>query len=167
MSNKPVANYPSRIWDGSSPTRPNPDGNILYVERPPDAYDWNQLITEMIAVQSSLGGRLNVTGRSGPVTTIPDSTIISLDLATSDKFIVKPLGDRTLAIQNPAIGQQFTIILLGDGTARSLTWWSGIVWLTSDGLKPTPTSTTNKRTVVTFIVESIDTYLGFLVGTQS
>jgi hypothetical protein len=44
--------YPD--YDGSSPSRPNTDGNVLHVDRGPDRSDWDQMVAEMIAVQNHL-----------------------------------------------------------------------------------------------------------------
>lgn len=110
--------------------------------------------------------KVTVLGRDGPVTTAADGATITLDLSTSDLFKTTPGGNRTLALSNPTVGQVFRLILIGDGTARDLTWWSGIIWFTTDGLKPTPASGSGKRTVLTFLCESSGVYLGFLVGTQ-
>jgi phage baseplate assembly protein gpV len=124
-------------------------------------------IFTLTSTTAILGVKLNTIGRDGPVTTVADGTTITFDLAVSDLKLTTPQGDRTLAVANATLGQKFTIIIIGDGTPHNLTWWSGIVWMTSDGLKPTPNSAAGKRTVIQFVVESVGVYLGFLVAIQS
>lgn len=121
---------------------------------------------QAVAGDVTFANRIGSPGRTGPITTVADNTTITFDLAVSDRYRTTPAGDRTLALTNPAVGQQFTLILVGDGTARNLTWFSGVTWFTVDGLKPTPASGAGKRTIVTFLCESAGVYLGFVVGTQ-
>lgn len=45
-----IAQYPAKIWDGSSKTRPS-DRSL---DRHPDFEDWNQIVAELIAMQTEL-----------------------------------------------------------------------------------------------------------------
>jgi hypothetical protein len=45
-----TAQYPSKIWDGSSPSRPGD----FSLTRHPDFNDWDQVVAELIALQTEL-----------------------------------------------------------------------------------------------------------------
>ncbi len=54
---KNPAAFPAAIWDGSSHTRPNPNGSgetPLETYREPDGDDWQQAQHEIIAIETSL-----------------------------------------------------------------------------------------------------------------
>lgn len=99
----------------------------------------------------------------GVWTTDTDGSTVTFNLATSDKHQVQIAGNRTLALSNPTVGQQFTIIIQQDSTgSRTVTWWSGILW--AGGIIPTLTTTANKRDVFSFMCISSGVYLGFVPG---
>lgn len=92
-----------------------------------------------------------------------DGATVDFDLETSNVQTVTLEGNRTLSLSNPADHQIFTVILKQDAVgSRTVTWWSGIVWV--NGTEPTLTTTASKRDVFTFIVESTGVYLGFISG---
>jgi hypothetical protein len=46
-----VAQYPSNVWDGSSPSR---DAPVADVDKHPDFEDWDQVVAEVEAIQSDV-----------------------------------------------------------------------------------------------------------------
>lgn len=50
----PVAYFPATIWDGSSRFRP-PSQNPRLIYKDPNADDWNQIVSEVIALQQNAG----------------------------------------------------------------------------------------------------------------
>ena len=54
MTTKNTPQYPSPVYDGSSPTRPTPA-----IDRSADAEDFDQLVAEIVAVQTHLNGLLS------------------------------------------------------------------------------------------------------------
>ncbi|MFO0892434.1 MAG: hypothetical protein U0790_25245 [Isosphaeraceae bacterium] len=107
---------------------------------------------------------LNITQHIGTTQTPADGATITCDLSAGDYFIPAALGgNRTLALSNPTVDQQFTIVLTQDATGgRTVTWFSGILWANGD--IPILTTTPGKRDVFTFKCISSGVYLGWVVG---
>lgn len=116
----------------------------------------------------STGGSLPTTGLtltqfSSPITTDTDGATVTFNLATSNWHQVTLGGNRTLALSNPTIGQQFTIILIQDGTgSRTVTWFSTIKW--PSATPPTLTTTAGGIDVFTFKCVGTNSYYGFVPG---
>jgi hypothetical protein len=96
------------------------------------------------------------------------SNTLTVNLNTCNLFTC-PLNANitTLTISNTpvtsghAIG--FTLIFTADGTARSVTWPSGVKW--AGGTAPTLTSANTKRDVLSFLsTDNGTSYLGFVGG---
>lgn len=115
-----------------------------------------------------VNGGINVKYRIGPVQSNTDGATVTFDLNASDYHTVTLGGNRTLALSNAAVGKNFTLRLQQDATGgRTVTWFSGINWFTSDGNPPTLASGANKATVVTFMTVSSGVHDGFVVGVQA
>ncbi len=93
-----------------------------------------------------------------------DASTVTFDLSVSDWHRVVLGGNRTLAVSNATVDQQFTIVLKQDGTgSRTISsWFSGILW--AGGSAPTLTTTPDKRDIFTFKVESGGVYLGMVAA---
>ena len=108
-------------------------------------------------------GKISCIGRSGPINAATDGGTVTFDLNLSDKHTLTLGGNRTLAVSNDAVGQQFTILLKQDGTgSRTVTWWSGIKW--PNGVAPTLTTTADKEDIFTFLKMGSGDYRGFVAG---
>jgi hypothetical protein len=112
---------------------------------------------------------LTIASHTGPITTDADGATVTFDLAATDWHSVTLGGNRTLAVANASVGQQFTVILIQDGTGgRTVSsWWSGITWFTGDGNPPAIAATAGKITVFTFKAIAAGAYYGFVAGIQS
>lgn len=83
-----------------------------------------------------------------------------MDVANSHSSILG--GNRTLAVSNVDAGQRFSINLSQDATgSRTVTWWSSINWLTSDGSEPTLKTAANSKDYFGFVCTSGGFYDGF------
>jgi hypothetical protein len=112
---------------------------------------------------TAFGGKISTIGRSGPIQSNTDAGTVTFDLNASDRHTLTLGGNRTLAVTNDAVGQQFTVLLKQDGTgSRTVTWWSGIKW--PGGVVPTLTTTANKEDVFSFLKTATGVYYGFLAG---
>jgi hypothetical protein len=110
--------------------------------------------------------RANLASHYGAIAT---SNAGAFDLAASDKHRRTLDGTNgALTLSNAQVGQTFLLILVQDTTGGRVvtSWWPGIVWFTSDGNPPAPASGANKRTVLTFAIESAGVSLGFVSGVQ-
>ena len=74
------------------------------------------------------------------VTVAAATGIVTLGLSQADVFVLTLSGNTTLAISNaPALsGETLSIVVrvTQPATARTLTWFSGLTWLTPDGAAP-------------------------------
>lgn len=108
-------------------------------------------------------GKIACVGRSGPIKSNTDAGTVTFDMNLSDKHTLTLGGNRTLAVSNDAVGQQFTVLLKQDGTgSRTVTWWSGIKW--PNGVAPTLTPTADKEDIFTFLKMGSGDYRGFVAG---
>ncbi len=93
------------------------------------------------------------------------STTCTFDLSTHDWYTLtlSHSATTTLALSNPTTGQQFTIILVQDGTGGCLvTWFTTIKW--AGGAAPTLTTAIGGIDVLTFKCVSSGQYYGFVAG---
>ena len=98
-------------------------------------------------------GVIRASGLRGNIHTNADAATVHFDLGTSTTHHVILGGNRTLAIDNVAIGDKFVIRLQQDDTgSRTITWFSHIKW--AGGSAPTLTSTRRKTDLVGFIAAS-------------
>ena len=64
------------------------------------------------------------------VNTLTDGATVTINLSNPERiFAVELGGNRTLAVTNATVGDEFTLKLEQDGTgSRTVTWWSTINW---------------------------------------
>ena len=107
---------------------------------------------------------IDIDSHYGVITADTDGATITFNLATSDWHTVTLGGNRTLAVSNGTTGQQFTIVLVQDGTgSRTVSsWFSTIKW--AGGSAPTLTTTAGKADVFTFKQTGAGAYYGFVAG---
>lgn len=87
-----VAGYPTTVWSGSSPSRPNPHA----VSRRPDDEDWEQAVVEVAAVQQLVLDTIAIdvledveNANASEVDILPGTPVVlatatTVDLATND-----------------------------------------------------------------------------------
>jgi len=110
---------------------------------------------------SSVG--LKIDQHTGLITGDTDGATITFDLAVTDWHSVVLGGSRTLAVTGAGTNQQFTIVLIQDGTgSRTVTWFSGIKW--PNGSAPTLSTAADAVDVFTFKQISAGVYYGFICG---
>lgn len=106
---------------------------------------------------------VNFDSHYGQLKSDTDGTTVTFDLSVSDKHTVTLGGNRTLALSNSQVGQQFVIVLVQDVTGtRTVTWFGTIKW--AGGVTPTLTTTASKADVFTFLCVSSGNYYGFTAG---
>jgi len=94
-----------------------------------------------------------------------DGATVTFDLSQGNLQKVTLGGNRTLAVSNVSTGQCFIIKLIQDATgSRTVTWWSGITWITSGGTAPTLQTAAGKIDTLGFICTGTNTYDGYVVG---
>ena len=100
---------------------------------------------------------------SSPITTDTDGSTVTFNLAAANWHQVTLGGNRTLALSNPTVGQQFTLILIQDGTgSRTVTWFTTIKW--PSATPPTLTTAAGGIDVFTFKCVGTNSYYGFIAG---
>jgi hypothetical protein len=114
-------------------------------------------------------GRASFNAHTGSWGTATDATTTTYDLSLNDKWKHTLGGNRTLALANVGDGQTFIIRLAQDATtgSRTVTWWSGITWMTTGGAVPTLATAVNKVNVFSFVQTGTNTYDGFAVGSNA
>jgi hypothetical protein len=112
---------------------------------------------------------LNITSHYGTITADADASTITFNLATSDWHSVQLGGNRTLALSNATVGQQFTLVLqqAASGGPYSPTWFSGISWFGGTFSAPSTPTTASAYLVATFKCIAANTYLGFWLGNSA
>lgn len=94
------------------------------------------------------------------INAITDAATITMDLAVSDLHSVSTLGaNRTIAVSNTGTNKRFGLIILDNTGNRTLTWFSGITWLSTNSQ---PASGA-KISVFSFIKTGSGAYLGSCV----
>lgn len=90
--------------------------------------------------------------------TLDDAATVTINLADPVRtFAVVLGGNRTLALVNASVGDEFWVKLIQDGTgSRTVTWWDTINW--SGGSAPTLTPTADKADYLLFKCSAINTY---------
>ena len=102
----------------------------------------------------------------GIITANPAAGTATLNLAAANRFSCTLVNGTptTLAISSPAVGQQFSVLLIQDATGSCTvgTWFTGIKW--AGGSAPTLTTTASKGDLVTFLCVSTGVYWGMIAG---
>jgi hypothetical protein len=116
-------------------------------------------LTELIAFAGTLG----LPTTFSPITYDVDGATITFNLAVTNWHTVTLGGNRTLALSNPTVGQQFSIILIQDGTgSRTVTWFPTVKW--PSATPPTLTTTAGGIDVFTFKIVGAGVIYGFTAG---
>ena len=110
---------------------------------------------------------LTITQWSGGIVTAnPSAGTATLNLATGNRFATTLVNGAatTLVLSNPTVGQQFSILLIQDGTGSCTvgTWFTGIKW--AGGSAPTLTTAAGKGDLVTFLCVCTGVYWGMIAG---
>lgn len=112
--------------------------------------------------------RMNIKDYSEESTNpIISTSVLTLNLENGNHFYVTlNSGITTLTISNPPISGKigsFTLELIMDGTARTISWPSSVRW--PGGTPPTLTSTLNRVDILTFYTRNAGTiWYGFIAG---
>lgn len=94
-------------------------------------------------------------------------TTPTLDFSAANIIAGTLTGNTTFAITGISIGQLVIVeVKQGSGTTYTNTWFSGITWVTPGASAPVQTTTTNGYTVYAFRCTALNTYLGYLVGSN-
>lgn len=120
-------------------------------------------------ITSSLAGPPGATGPTSQAqaTNSISSNTLTLDLNTASVFEVSLNQNiNTITINNAKASgntSSFVLVLVADGTARTVTWPISFKW--ADGIAPTLTSTNTKKDVfVVFTYDGGTTYYAFTSG---
>lgn len=103
----------------------------------------------------------------GTIQTVTAMAAQALDGSTGNVFTRTLAGSETFTQSNFSTGQFFIVeVTQGSGTTYTVTWFSGVTWVTSGAAAPTQTVTSNGITTYGFRCTGSNTFLGYLVGTQ-
>jgi hypothetical protein len=91
----------------------------------------------------------------------------ALDGSLGNSFTRTLAASETFTQSNFTAGQYFNVVVKqGSGTSYTVTWFSGITWMTTGGTAPVQTTTTNGYTSYMFKCTGTNTFEGYLAGTQ-
>ncbi len=114
---------------------------------------------------------LMITQHAGTITTDTESAgAVTCNLATSDWHLVVLNANVAIAVSNPTVGQQFTIVLQQASTAYSVTSWftgSTVNWVGSPYSAPTMPATNGAYLTATFKCISSGVYLAWWLGNSA
>ncbi len=111
--------------------------------------------------------QVEIDSHFGAITADADASTVTFDLSVTDRHSVVLGGNRTLAVSNATVGQQFTLLLQNDSSARTPVWFSGITWIGSPYTAPTMPSTASAYLTATFLCIATNTYLGWWLGNSA
>ena len=101
------------------------------------------------------------------IQTVTSMAAQALDGTLGNVFTRTLAASETFTQSGFTAGQCFIVeVKQGSGTSYTVTWFSGITWVTSGGTAPTQTTTTNGFTTYGFRCTGSNVFLGYLVGTQ-
>ncbi len=103
----------------------------------------------------------------GTVQTVTAMAAQALDGATANVFTRTLAGSETFTQSNFSTGQIFMVeVTQGSGTTYTVTWFSGVTWVTSGATAPVQTVTSNGVSTYGFRCTGTNTFLGYLVGSN-
>lgn len=103
----------------------------------------------------------------GTIQTITAMGAQAIDGSLGNIFTRTLAGNETFTQSNFSTGQPLLVtVKQGSGTTYTVTWFSGITWITSGGVAPTQTITSNGYTTYGFICTGASTFDGYVVGSQ-
>jgi len=118
----------------------------------------------------TLGNAETVTGAKTfqkIINTVTAMAAQALDGSTANIFTRTLAASETFTQSNFTTGQCFMVeVKQGSGTTYTVTWFSGITWITSGGTAPVQTTTSNGYTSYGFRCTGSNTFEGYLVGTN-
>lgn len=100
-----------------------------------------------------LRGQPKIDAHYGQVVTLPYSSLITINLAVSNRFRVTLAGNPTLAVINwpPYGGKDLILNLIQDSSgSRVVTWWTSPTILWAGGTAPSLTTTASKTDKIIF-----------------
>lgn len=115
------------------------------------------VLTDAAAVtvaQGGTGGTTAAGARSGigfvTLTTTGTSGTVTLDCAADNPtFVLSLTNNVTLALSNEADGRRFTLIVRGQASGYTITWFSGVKW--PGGVAPTIPTVSGRLLFISFI----------------
>ena len=103
----------------------------------------------------------------GTVQVVTAMAAQALDGSLGNMFTRTLAASETFTQSNFTTGQNFIVtVKQGSGTSYTVTWFSGITWITSGGTAPVQTTTTNGYTTYGFTCTGTNTFDGYLIATQ-
>ena len=109
--------------------------------------------------------RIYIPSSYGVLKTAQDAANIVFNIRESTRWMVTLGGNRTLDVTDVEEGQCFMIRLVQDGSgSRTVTWWSGITWITSDGNAPTLKTAGGKVDTLGFLKTGANAFDGYIMG---
>lgn len=101
------------------------------------------------------------------VQTVTAMSAQALDGSLGNVFTRTLAASETFTQSNFTAGQCFMVeVKQGSGTTYTVTWFSGITWITSGATAPVQTTTTNGFTTYGFRCTGSNTFNGYLIATQ-
>lgn len=132
------------------------------------AFVWNSG-SDILSVSGTINtNNLNINSRytEGYDNVSIASNALSINLASGNLFtcsLNSNINNITITNAPSGVATGFTIIFTADGTARTITWPTGVKW--PGGTAPTPTSSANKIDVYSFLTTNSGVnWLGFIGG---
>lgn len=123
--------------------------------------------TETITGAKTFTAPVRIDSHYGAITADTDAATITFDMAASDWHSATLGGNRTLAVANVQVGQQFVIRLAQGTGGQTVTWWAGITWMTTGGAAPALATAAGKVNVFTFKCTAAGAYDGFAAGSNA
>lgn len=103
----------------------------------------------------------------GTVQTVTAMGAQAIDGSAGNVFTRTLAAGETFTQSNFTTGQFFIVeVTQGSGTTFTVTWFSGVTWVTSGATAPVQTTTSSGITTYGFRCTGTNTFLGYLVGTQ-
>ena len=133
----------------------------------------SQTLTNKIITSPSIGG--TVAGGAtytkptfaGSIQVITAMAAQALDGSLGNVFTRTLAGSEVFTQSSFSTGQCFLVnVKQGSGTTYTVTWFSGITWITPGATAPTQTPTSNGITAYGFICTGSNTFNGYLVASQ-
>jgi len=103
----------------------------------------------------------------GTIQTISTVSAQAFDGSLGNMFTRTLAASETFTQSNFSTGQNFIVrVKQGSGTTYTVTWWSGVTWITSGATAPVQTTVTNGFTTYGFTCTGSNTFDGYLIATQ-
>jgi len=91
----------------------------------------------------------------------------AIDGSLANTFTRTLAASEVFTQSNFSTGQYFMVkVRQGSGTSYTVTWFSGITWITTGAVAPVQTTTSNGYTTYGFLCTGTNTFDGYLVATQ-